>query len=134
MNELPFNPPVGSFGNLSILEHLVVSYKAWEETVRRLQKDLRYTLGAKITKTYIELLERIFLASITSGAQKLPVLQSAGIKLELLKFFMRIAWESKAIDTQKYGALGTQLARIGRELGGWRKDTTAKMTKTKPAP
>ncbi len=47
---------------------------------------------------------------------------------------MQIAWESKAIDTQKYGMLGAQLARIGRELGGWRKDTTSKMVKTKPAP
>ena len=114
------------------MQHLVSCDKAWQETVRRLQKDLRYTLGAKITSVYLEVLEAIFLASITSGERKLPILQTASVKLDLLKFFMQVVWESKGIDTQKYTLFSEQLAQIGRMLGGWRKDTAAKLLKTNP--
>ena len=118
---------------MSILQHLVSSYKLCHEIVRRLTKDQRYTLAAKITDAYLEVLEGIFLASITAGAQKLPILQNASVKLDLLKFFLQVAWETKALDTQKYSALSEQLAQIGRMLGGWRKDTAAKLVKTNPA-
>ena len=131
--EIPLGrpPPIG---RLSILEHLVNSYKVWQEIVSRFKKDLRYTLEAKITTSYLEVLEMIFLASITSGAQKLPILQTASMKLDLLKFFMQIAWESKAMDNKKYALFSEQLAQIGRMLGGWRKDAAAKLIKANPTP
>jgi len=104
----------------------------WHETVRRFPKDQRYTLGSKISEVYLELLEAVFLASITSGVAKLPVLQTSSVKLDLLKFFMQVAWESKAIDTPKYSLFSEQLDQIGRMLGGWRRDMAAKLEKQTP--
>lgn len=109
------------------------SYKYWQEIVRRFPKDMRYTLGAQISGTYIELLKLIFLASITSGAPKLSLLQNAIITLDLLKFFMQVAWESKTLDTAKYTALSDQLNQIGKQLGGWYRERAGHLAKTNPA-
>jgi len=41
----------------------------------------------------------------------------------LLKFFLRISWEIKAVDNKKYIALSERLDEIGKMLGGWIKTT-----------
>ena len=42
-------------------------------------------------------------------------------KLDVLKFFCQLAWESRLIPTDKYAELSEKLEEIGRMLGGWRK-------------
>ncbi len=42
-------------------------------------------------------------------------------KLDNLKFFMQLGWESKLIPTDKYSLVSGELEEIGRMLGGWRK-------------
>jgi len=51
--------------------------------------------------------------------QKIPYLQKAGGKLDLLKFFLQIAWELRALDEKKYISISEHLDEIGRQLGGW---------------
>ncbi len=120
-------------GKLSILSHLLATYKLWHETVRRFPKDQRYTLGAKITELYIEMLQAIFLASTSSGVHKIKPLKIASLKLDLLKFFMQVAWGIKALDNKKYSVFAEQHIQIGKMLGGWLKDSLSKFSKTNPA-
>jgi hypothetical protein len=42
-------------------------------------------------------------------------------KLDILKFFIQLAWEGKLIPHDKYVDLSTRLEEIGKMLGGWRK-------------
>ncbi|MEK7553373.1 MAG: four helix bundle protein [Patescibacteria group bacterium] len=53
-------------------------------------------------------------------------------RLDVLKFFVQLAWENKLIPTEKYAELSKRLKEIGRMLGGWRKGlqnkTPAKQT------
>ncbi len=51
-------------------------------------------------------------------------LQKAGVKLDVLKFFLQIAWEIKALDNKKYAALSQHLNEVGKMLGGWMKRTS----------
>lgn len=51
----------------------------------------------------------------------MPVLQKAAAKLDLLKFFLQIAWEIKSLDNKKYILLSEKLDEIGKMLGGWMK-------------
>lgn len=44
--------------------------------------------------------------------------------MDLLKFFLQIAWELKALDNKKYLALSAPLIEVGKMLGGWRKQLT----------
>jgi len=84
-------------------------------------KRSRFTLGSKIDECFVETLEYIFLASITSREKKLPYLERGAARFDLLKFFLQIAWEIKALDSKKYALLAEPLSDIGKMLGGWQK-------------
>ena len=49
------------------------------------------------------------------------MLNKAITKLDIVKFFAQLAWESKLISTDKYSGLISRLEEIGRQLGGWKK-------------
>ena len=85
-------------------------------------KKSRYSLGAKIDRIFLDTIELLFIAGALPRSQKLPVLQRASGKLDLLKFFLQITWELKVIDTKKYALLSEPLNDIGQMLGGWIKN------------
>jgi hypothetical protein len=68
---------------------------------------------------FIETTELIFIASNLYKSQKLPYVQKAVTKLDLLKFFLQIAWEIKALDNKKFILLSEKLNEVGKMLGGW---------------
>ena len=70
----------------------------------------------------MDTLELLFIASSLPRSQKFPVLRKTSGKLDLLKFFLQIAWELKLLDNKKYAALSEPLHDIGRMLGGWIKN------------
>ena len=69
---------------------------------------------------FIEVLEAIYVASYLSKKEKLPFVQKAITKLNLLNFFLQVSWEIKSLDDKKYIAVSEPLAEIGRLLGGWK--------------
>lgn len=96
-------------------------YKLWHIFRNNISKQVRFTLGAKIDILFLDTLELLFTASYLGKNEKLPILQKAQSKLDLLKFFLQIAWELKALDGKKYILLSEHLIEIGKMLGGWRK-------------
>jgi len=48
-------------------------------------------------------------------------------KLDILKFFIQLAWENKLISTDQHIELSQNLEEIGRQLGGWKKGLEAKL-------
>jgi len=93
----------------------------WHEFVCHFPKTSRYTLGAKIDQLFIETTESIYLASYEVKEKKQPIIRNASIKLDLLKFFLQISWEIKALDNKKYIVLSERLEEIGKMIGGWSK-------------
>ena len=69
-------------------------------------------------------MELVSTASRLSKELKRPLVQKAGAKLDLLKLFLQISWEIKALDNKRYIALSEKLDEIGRMLGGWQKQLT----------
>lgn len=106
---------------IPIIAKLVAAYKQWQEWLPKFSKTSKYTLGAKIDNLFIEIIENIFTASYLPSGQKLPLLQKAGAKLDVLKMFLQISWEIKALDNNKYIRLSEQVNEIGKMLGGWSK-------------
>lgn len=98
---------------LPILQRLTSVYKTWHEIMPNLAKISRYTLGEKIDQLFIEVAEFIYTASFLPKEEKSPYLQKAVIKLDLIKFFLQIAWEIKALDIKKYITLSESLEEIG---------------------
>lgn len=98
--------------------------------MRNFHKDLRYTLGGKIDHLFIDMAEALFVASCLVREQKIPYLQKASLKLDLLKFFLQVTWECKALESKKYIELSEHLEEVGKQIGGWQKDV---MRKRNPA-
>jgi hypothetical protein len=104
---------------------LVKIYKLWQVYLLHFPKQSRYSLGSKIDTTILETAELVFLATYVSKEQKIFYLQKAAGKFDLVKFFLQVAWETKALDSKKYSILSEELAQIGKMLGGWIKQTSA---------
>jgi hypothetical protein len=109
----------------------MTTYKLWQDYLRQFPKGSRYTLGSKIDTFFVETIELVFLASTISKDKKLPFIERAVSKFDVLKFFLQIAWEVKALDNKKYAALSEPLSEIGKMLGGWHKQLTIKVNPAK---
>jgi hypothetical protein len=51
--------------------------------------------------------------------EKIISLKTASTKLDMLKFFLQLSWEIKALDNKKYITISEKLNEIGKMLGGW---------------
>ena len=116
---------------LPIIQRFISVYKLWDGFKNDFPKKSRYTLGAKIDFLFLEVIELLFVARYLGGQSKLPSLQKAAGKLDLLKFFLQISWELKTLENKKYIALSEPLGEIGKMLGGWMRNTA--ITKTSAA-
>jgi len=67
----------------------------------------------------MDLMEAIITASFLQPQEKIPYLRFAIKKLDTLKIFLMILWETKSLDNKKYIALSEKLNETGRMLGGW---------------
>lgn len=94
-------------------------YKLWHDFFPDFPKDSRQTLGQKIDGLFLEVIENIIKAGYSDKAEKEIFLKRASVKLDLLKFFLQVAWEIKALDNKKYINLSEKLNEVGKMLGGW---------------
>lgn len=98
-------------------------YKTFYGYRTDVSKQDRYTIWQRSENTILDVLESILLASQSSKAEKLPFLESASVKLNLLRVLIRLTKDVKAIDNKRYVALETNIDEIGRMLGGWIRST-----------
>jgi hypothetical protein len=105
-----------------IIQKLVGTYKLWHEYCPHLAKTSRYTLGNKIDSLFIETVEAAHRAMFLPRERKLGMVEAMCAKLDMLKFFLQIAWEIKALDQNKYVVLSEHLQEVGRMAGGWLKN------------
>lgn len=115
-----------------ILQKYIAIYKQWHEFIPHLPKSARYTLGQKIDYLFIETVSNIYEASSSPLERKNDFLKIASSKLNLLKFFLQLCWEIKAMDIKKYLHFSKNLEEIGRMLGGWQKQVINKTPASTP--
>lgn len=102
-----------------MLERLVKTYRRWHEMFPHLTKQSRYTLGLKIDAAFLETIEQTFAATGSEKERRASHLAVALRKLDMVKFLLRLAWETKALDNKKYIFISELLNEIGKMLGGW---------------
>lgn len=102
------------------------AYQFWLPIHRDFPKVERMGIGNKIEKAFLELLELTFTSAYLQPEQKIVVLARAISKLDMLKFFVQLAWEIKLIPNEKFAELIKRLEEIGRMLGGWKKGLQTK--------
>jgi len=112
------NPPPQRVGsNFAILNDLKESYKIWHSFLNRLPRATRYTLGTKIDNYFTNLLELTLVIKYAKREDKIPTLEQLGKKMDMVKYFVTLLWELKAIDNNKYSQLAIKLGTVGKMLG-----------------
>lgn len=94
-------------------------YKALHILRNSVSKQDRYTLWLRVENSCLDVVEGILQATQLHKLDKLPVLSVVSTKLNLLRFFVRLAYELRLIDGKKYVNLQQPIDEIGRMLGGW---------------
>lgn len=102
-----------------VLEKIKSGYIVWHGYHDTLPKTQRYSLGNKIDKIFVEVLEIVAFATFTAKKERLPYVTQASRKFDTLKILLMILWEIKSIDNKKYIALSITLDEVGKMLGGW---------------
>jgi len=106
---------------LPILHKLTLIYKTFYLYLASFPQKDKYSLGNKCESYIISTLELLLTAEYASKDQKLQLIRQASVKFDMLKFFIRLAWELKILDQKKYILLEAELQEIGRQLGGWQR-------------
>jgi hypothetical protein len=104
-----------------VLRALTNVYKLWHGFLPHLPRLSRYTLCAKIDALFVEAVESILLAGFAQRERKLSHIDIAIVKIDALKFFLKLAWEMKLLDHKRYAVFAGPLSETGKMLGGWRK-------------
>lgn len=112
--------------DIPILKKSYELYKTFHEYRKIVPKQDRYTVFERSENVILETLEYLLQAGQVQGPQKLLALERASLKLNLLRFFVRLLKETRAIDPKKYVVLQQMIDEIGRMLGGWIRSTAAK--------
>jgi len=110
--------------DIPIFQKVYELYKLLYQYVASFPKKDRYALGQRVENSLLDFMESVILASQLSKTEKLPILQKASIKLDVLKVFIRLCKDLKVLDNKKYLILESQVQEIGRMLGGWIKAST----------
>lgn len=86
-----------------------------------LSKRRRYSLGSSTETTLLELLRQLVSAKHAPKPHKALYLLRAQSELELLRFKLRLYLELGIANETRIMQLQSQVAEIGRMLGGWLK-------------
>jgi DNA-binding transcriptional regulator/RsmH inhibitor MraZ len=113
---------------LPVLEKAKKTYTLWFGYRETFPKNSRYTLGDRIDRLFLDILELLNLATYQKIEDKLQTLSKTILKLDALKFFLMISWEVKLLDNKKYIILSEHLQELGRMIGGWKKGLETKTT------
>ncbi len=108
------------------------AYSLWVRLHHNFPRTERLGLGRKIDSAFLDLLEWTFVGAYLPPEQKIPVLNKAMTRLDIVKFFTQISWENKLIQNEQYIALSLMLEEIGRQLGGWKKGLQTKLPNLEP--
>lgn len=90
------------------------------EKVEKFPKDQRFLLGDRIERHALDILEMLIEAALTlSRDGKAEILRGANVRLEHLRYLMRLAKDGKYININSFHFACERMEEIGRMIGGW---------------
>jgi len=90
----------------------------------------RFTLGDRIEALGIEVLEALVEAGYSRD--KTAMLARANLRLETLRYLLRLSKDLKLLTVRQYGHAVETLAEVGKQVGGWQKQQEGKAVRHAP--
>lgn len=104
---------------LPLLQKIKDAYLLWYGYYQTLPKTHRHSLGRRIDALFVEIMEAVATASFLSREEKQPYVRLAIRKVDTLKLFLMMLWETKSLDNKKYIYFSIKIDEMGKMLGGW---------------
>ena len=105
--------------DIPVLNKSYELYKLFHEYRKVVPKQDRFTIYERSEHVILGTIELILEASYGDKERKVVLLEKASVKLNVLRFLIRLMKETKTFDLKKYVAIQTIIDEIGRMLGGW---------------
>ncbi len=102
-----------------MVEKIKSAYILWHGYHDTFPKTHKYSLGNRIDKAFIELLEGAVTASFLPKEEKASYIRFAIRKLDLICILLLVSLETNSLSEKRYLALSTPLYEAGKMLGGW---------------
>ncbi|MCP4887761.1 MAG: diversity-generating retroelement protein Avd [Planctomycetaceae bacterium] len=83
----------------------------------RFPRQHRFVLGERLERSLYDLLETLIQAKYSQ--ERTPLLNDANLKLEILRFQMRLAKDLECLQVKSYAFAAKQIDEIGKLVGGW---------------
>ena len=112
--------------DIPILKKTYELYKTFHEYRRVVPKQDRFTVFERSENLMLDIIEALLSAGYGERANKIASLEHASMKLNVLRFLIRLMKETRALDNKKYVVLQEMIDEIGRMLGGWIRSTNAR--------
>ena len=106
-------------------EPALVVGKAYDFTLWLLPKvegfprSYRFSVGDKLVNNGLELM--MSLVQSAYATDKAALLQTASMKVNMIRYLLRLSKDLKLISVKAYGFSTGQVEEIGRMVGGWQK-------------
>ena len=104
-------------------EELVVITKTYDlilwscNHTGRFPRQHRFVLGERRERSLYDLLETLIQAKYSR--ERTPLLNDANLKLEILRFQVRLAKDLECLQVKSYAFAAKQIDEIGKLVGGW---------------
>ena len=105
--------------DIPILKKTYDLYQTLDDYRKVIPKQHRFTVFSRAEESVLDILEKFYEAGYVNGANRSVILDRASAKLNMLRLFVRLLKDTKALDAKKYIILQTAIDEIGRMLGGW---------------
>lgn len=111
-------------------EELVIITKTYDlvlwscQHTGRFPRQHRFVLGERLERNLYALLETLIQAKYSS--ERKPLLDAANLKLELLRFQIRLAKDLQCLQVKSYAFASKQIDEIGKLVGGWLRSDRSK--------
>ena len=109
--------------------------KIFKEIIQLLEIKGDKALGYKLKayKNAINILDNlkidvseIYKEKGAKGIRELGIGEKNINKIDLLKFFLQLFWETKTMDNKNYAILSEEIFDLGKIMGGWKKKISQK--------
>lgn len=112
--------------DIPIIHKTYELYRALHELERTISKMDRFTLWQRCENTNLKILEGLIRVGYLPQESRVQQLIQVSADLDMLRVFLRLSLDVKAITQKKSLTIQEQLDEVGRMLGGWIKSIRQK--------
>ena len=114
------------------MQKIMHLYTAWYKETKKLPKDLRYSIGLKISTLFTDVIEQTSLTQFSVlEKNKIIYADRAIAKNDTLKFMLYSLYELEGLSEETIFKLTSEADEIGKILYSWKRSAEEKLNKSK---